>query len=151
MRILGLDLGSKRIGLAVSDELGLIATPHGVILRQSYNKDTARIAALVQDLRAERVVIGLPLGLSGVRTQQTVRAQRFGEILAERVPVTVEWWDERLTTVTAQAMSKTGATKPRARQSYRPQVRDQRGRVDEIAAAVMLQGFLDYRRRPSTR
>ncbi len=150
-RIIGLDVGSKRIGVAVSDELGILATPRGVLRRRSYNRDAAWIAELVAETRAEGIVLGWPVGLSGDPTEQTRRAQRFGEVLAARVPVPVEWWDERLTTVVAQriALRAGGA----ARSSHEPgrSARERaQGRVeslDAIAAAVILQGFLDHRKR----
>jgi putative Holliday junction resolvase len=127
----GLDVGSKRIGVAVSDDLGVIAAPRGAILRQSYNKDATAILELVQEVDAQRVVVGLPLGLSGHPTEQTRRVQRFAEMLATRVPVPVELWDERLTTAAA---SRLNPPDPGARRS---------GRLDALAAALILQGYLD--------
>ena len=136
-RIVGLDVGSKRIGVAVSDELGLIARPLGVVSRRSYNKDAAAIAEIVAAEMADRLVVGLPLGLAGGSTQQTERTRRFAEVLQARVPVPVDLWDERLTTVIAQRMG------PPDRESRRA------GRLDTVAAAVMLQSYLDSRRTPS--
>jgi len=126
-RVIGLDVGRKRIGVAVSDELGILATPRGVILRRSYNKDAAEIQALVSAAEAEAIVVGLPLGLSGGATDQTRRTQRFAEMLASKIGVPVSMWDERFTTAEAQTIG--------------PPERD-----DEIAAAIILQGFLDSRR-----
>jgi putative Holliday junction resolvase len=126
-RLVGLDVGSKRIGLALSDELGCIASPRGVIRRVSYNKDAAAIAMVVEGSSAERVVVGLPLGLSGADTDQTRRVQRFAEMLASRLEVPVDLWDERLTT----------------RMAVRLGHRDRR---DEVAAALILQGYLDRRK-----
>lgn len=137
-RIVGLDVGSKRIGVAVSDELGLIARPLGVVPRRSYNKDMAAITEIVTAEEADRLVVGLPLGLAGGSTEQTRRTLRFAEVLQTRVSVPVDLWDERLTTVTARRMT------PPDRGSRRA------GRLDTIAAAVMLQGYLDSRRGPST-
>lgn len=132
-RVVALDVGSKRIGVAVSDELGLTATPTGAIQRQSYNKDAAAILELVADANAERIVVGLPLGLAGKATDQTRRVQRFAEMLATRAPVPVELWDERLTTAAASRLVRPG---PEARRS---------GRLDALAAALILQGYLDHR------
>jgi putative Holliday junction resolvase len=134
-RAIGLDVGSKRIGVAVSDELKVIASPHGMIRRQSYNKDAAAIAALVEELGADCVVVGLPLGLSGNPTQQTTRAQQFADMLAGRLQVPVEQWDERLSTVAAREVAPGGSAARRA------------GRVDAVAAALILQGFLDHQSR----
>jgi putative holliday junction resolvase len=131
-RILALDVGSKRIGLAVSDELQIISTPRGALLRRSYNKDAAAIGQLLNDLDAERIVVGLPTGMSGRPTEQTKRVERFAEMLASRVSVPVEFWDERLTTVMAHAAGQTSLQDRRS------------GRVDALAAAFILQGYLDH-------
>ena len=150
-RIVGLDFGSKRIGVAVSDELGVLATPHGVLQRRSYNKDAAWISELVSEMKAEGVVLGSPVGLSGNPTEQTRRAQQFGEMLATRVPVPVGWWDERLTTVVARRISlqsRGAARTPRraALSRHEGLTRGPEG-LDAIAAAIILQGYLDHRRR----
>jgi len=136
-RVIGLDVGSKRVGVAISDELGVLATPRGAIHRQSYNKDAAAISALVEEFAAERIVVGLPLGLSGTPTNQTRRVEQFAEMLASRVSVPVELWDERLTTVAAQLIV------PSDRASR------QTGYLDAVAAALILQGHLDHRARSS--
>jgi len=136
-RVVGLDFGSKRIGVALSDELGVLATPRGAIHRQSYNKDAAAISALVEEFAVERIVVGLPLGLSGHATDQTRRVEQFAEMLASRVTVPVELWDERLTTVIAQSIV------PSDRASR------QAGHLDAVAAALILQGYLDHRARSS--
>ena len=128
-RLIGLDVGSKRIGYAVSDELGIIASPVGVIRRFSYNRDAAAIAAIVDANQAERLVVGLPLSLSGADSQQTSRVRQFAEMLATRLQVPVEVWDERFTTTMAVRMVG-------------------RERRDEGAAALILQGYLDSRREP---
>jgi putative holliday junction resolvase len=134
-RVIGLDVGSKRIGVAISDELGVLASPRGAIHRQSYNKDAAAIASLVQESEAECVVVGLPLGLSGHETNQTRRVRQFAEMLASRITVPVELWDERLTTVAAQAIAPLDRA---ARQA---------GLLDAVAAALILQGYLDHQGR----
>ncbi len=131
-RVIALDVGSKRIGFAVSDEIGVIATPRGLIHRQSYNRDATAIADLVEREQAERVIVGLPTGLSGLPTEQTRRVERFAEMLASRLPVPVELWDERLTTVMARRIS------PR---STRTPERDAQS-VDAVAAALILQSYL---------
>jgi putative holliday junction resolvase len=136
-RVVCLDVGSKRIGVAVSDDLGILATPRGAIHRQSYNKDAAAIATLVQEFEAGCVVVGLPLGLSGQDTDQTRRVRQFAEMLASRLSVSVELWDETLTTVAAEAIAPMDRA---ARQA---------GLLDAVAAAVILQGFLDHQARSS--
>lgn len=132
-RVLGLDVGARRIGLAVSDELGILATPHGSIQRRSFDEDIAAILALVRDLNVERIVVGLPIGLRGQTTEQTRRVQRFAERLARRMPVPVDLWDERETSWAAEQI--VGRT---------PEVR-RGGRIDAVAAAIILQSYLDHR------
>jgi putative Holliday junction resolvase len=134
-RIIGLDVGSKRIGVAISDELGVLASPRGAIHRLSYNKDAAAIASLVLESEAECVVVGLPLGLSGHETDQTRRVRQFAEMLASRITVPVELWDERLTTVAAQAIAPLDRAARKA------------GLLDAVAAALILQGYLDHQGR----
>ena len=124
-RIIALDVGSKRIGFAVSDELGVIATPRGLVHRQSYNKDAAAIGEIVGQEQAERVLVGLPTGLSGRPTDQTRRSERFAEMLASRLSVPVELWDERLTTVMARRI-RPSATRNPAREAES---------IDAVAAA----------------
>ena len=138
-RIIALDVGSKRVGFAVSDEMGVIATPRGILHRQSYNKDAAAVSELIEREQAERVIVGLPTGLSGRPTEQTRRAERFAEMLASRLPVPVELWDERLTTVMARRIRPS---------SMRTPTREAES-VDAIAAALILQSYLDRRSQSS--
>jgi putative Holliday junction resolvase len=138
-RIIALDVGSKRVGFAVSDEIGVLATPRGLVHRQSYNKDAAAIGDLVKQEQAERVIVGLPTGLSGRPTEQTRRTERFAEMLASRLSVPVELWDERLTTVMARRMRR-GSTRTAERESQS---------LDAVAAALILQSYLDRRSQSS--
>ena len=137
-RIIGLDVGSKRVGVAVSDEIGIIATPRCAISRHSYNKDAAAIADMVETENAARVVVGLPLGLSGEATEQTRRVERFAAMLASRLTVPVDLWDERLTTAMARQVDP-GSTRAEVRKT---------GRADALAAGFILQNYLDHQRRP---
>jgi putative Holliday junction resolvase len=130
-RIIALDVGSKRIGVAISDELGILATPRGIIRHRSYALDFAEVAAIVQSNEAERVLVGHPISMGGNRTQQTRRVEQFAAKLAAHLAVPVELWDERLTT--RAALEITGSD-PEARRS---------GRRDAVAAAILLQAYLD--------
>jgi putative Holliday junction resolvase len=136
MRALGLDLGSRRIGVAVSDRSGTIASPLTVLARSgSRREDHHRIAELVRDEEVDIVVVGLPLSLSGQRGPAAQAAVTEAEQLATVVGVPVETYDERLTTVTAdRALAEAGLRTPRRRRL-----------VDKVAAAVMLQAWLDRR------
>jgi putative Holliday junction resolvase len=136
-RTLGLDLGERRIGVAVSDSGGILASPHGVIERgASRGVDHAAIAAIVAELGADRVVVGLPLSLSGAAGRAAQAAVAEAAALASVLEVPVETFDERLTTVAAARSMRAGGTK----------ARKQRRRIDEMAASVMLQNWLEQRR-----
>ena len=138
MRVLGLDLGSKRIGVAVSDRSGTIASPLLVLQRTgSVAEDHKRIAALVAEEECERVVVGLPLSLDGSMGPAAKGAVAEAEALATVVGVPVETYDERLTTVTADNALREAKMRAEARRRL----------VDKIAAAVMLQAWLDGRAR----
>ena len=137
MRVLALDLGERRIGVAVSDPSGTLASPHGVIERaRDRATDHAAVAALVTELEAARVVVGLPLSLSGATGPAAEAALAEAAQLASVLGVPVETFDERLTTVAAARSMRAGGTK----------ARKQRKRIDEMAASVMLQNWLEQRR-----
>jgi putative Holliday junction resolvase len=130
MRVLALDVGERRIGVAVSDPTGLLATPHGVIHRRSKAQDFAAVARMVAELGAERVVVGLPLSLNGDVGPQARRVMRYAQALAQALSVPVELYDERYSTVTADELLAEGGRKRR------------RTPIDAAAAAVILQEYL---------
>jgi putative holliday junction resolvase len=137
VRALGIDPGSKRIGIAVSDRSGTIASPLTVLQRsRSRQHDLQQIAALVRDEEAEVVVVGLPLNMDGSHGRAAQLAIEEARHLATVVGVPVEMHDERRTTVSAdRSMLEAGLDAPARRQ-----------RVDKVAAAIMLQSWLDGRR-----
>lgn len=136
MRALGLDLGSKRIGVAVSDRSGTLASPLLVLQRSgSHKQDHRRIAELVVEEEAELVVVGLPLSMSGQIGPAAKGALAETAELATVVGVPVESFDERLTTVSADKAMMEANMRAQARRKV----------VDKIAAAVMLQHWLDSR------
>ena len=102
LRVLALDYGSARCGCAVSDPTGVLATPLEPVLRPTSRPGLARIVELVDELGAERVLIGLPLGLSGADTAQTKETRGFAKSLGKLVSVPIELYDERFTTRLAQ-------------------------------------------------
>ena len=136
VRALGIDLGSKRIGIAVSDISGTIASALTTVHRSSSRRhDHAEIAKLVRDEEAELVVVGLPLSLDGTMGPAARSAEKEAGQLASVVGVPVAMYDERFTTVTAErGMLKAGLD-----------ARQRRKVVDKVAAAVMLQAWLDHR------
>ena len=138
MRVAGIDLGTRRIGVAVSDATGTLASPHTVVERSGdVAADHRRLAEIVSEVGAERVVVGLPLSLGGGAGAAARSAAAEAEALAGVVGVPVETYDERLTTVTAQRALRSGGTRAKA----------QRGVIDKAAAAVLLQAWLDGRPR----
>lgn len=136
MRILGLDVGDKRIGVAVSDPTGMLASAERVLRRVSRDKDLAAIASLVDELEAECIVVGLPLHLSGRSGEQADSVRRFVERLTPHVKVPIIFWDERLSTKGARQLLIEAGMRPAQRAA----------RLDAAAAAVVLQSYLDYRR-----
>jgi putative Holliday junction resolvase len=135
-RVLALDLGEVRIGLALSDSLGITAQPLGFLKRVGPKKDLAAIAELIDRHDVKTVVVGLPRLLSGEEGSKAAEAREVAERLARRLPrVAVELWDERLTTVEAERTLVAGNVRRRRR----------RERVDSLAAALILQGYLEAR------
>ena len=136
MRALGIDLGSKRIGVALANSDGTVATPYEVVARSGDRaRDHARIAALAEEAGAVQLVVGLPLSLDGsigpAASSALVEAAELG--VATGLPVAT--WDERFTTVTADQQLMAQDMKAGARRRV----------VDKVAASVMLQGWLDHR------
>ena len=114
MRVLALDHGSARCGVAVSDPTGTLATPLPVVERPDTKKGLAAVAGLVEKLGAERVVVGLPLTLAGDEGRQAAEARTFAEKLERKVSVPVELHDERLTTRLAERTGGEGDADSRA-------------------------------------
>jgi putative Holliday junction resolvase len=138
VRILGLDIGERRVGVAISDPTGTVVRPLQTLVRGSREEDLAAVAAIVKEHDVGLVVVGEPLSLDGTEGPQARRIARYALVLAEHVSVPVVSWDERFSTVTAQEiLSQRGRKK-------RQHARD-KGQVDAIAAAVILQSYLDSR------
>lgn len=134
MRVVALDLGSRRIGVAVSDPTGTLASPCQVLERAADPAtDHAAIANIVTEMGAERVVVGLPLSLDGREGPAAQQARTEAQALAAVLPVPVELHDERLTTVVADRSLQRSGKGGRARRKV----------VDQAAATVLLQSWLD--------
>jgi len=137
VKLLGIDFGDRRIGVAASDALGLTAQPVTVLERQSLAEDIARIAELANRRRAQTIVVGLPLNMDGSAGPAARRARRFAAALRRELGLAVELWDERLTTVEAErVLIASGERRARRRQLR-----------DSVAAAIILQAYLDAQRR----
>jgi putative Holliday junction resolvase len=130
--ILALDIGEKRIGVAVSDELGLLATPRGVIRRTSNEQALREIVRQVAESAVDLVVVGLPVSLDGQLHDQARRVQAFAERLRQRIPVPQVYMDETLSTVRAEEKLRAAGVRPE-------RIRE---RIDAAAAAVILEDYL---------
>ena len=136
MRILGLDFGSKTVGVAVSDELLITAQGVEIIRRKAPTKlrqTLARIEELVGEYDVERIVLGYPKNMNNTEGERCERTKEFKELLERRTGLPVILWDERLTTAADRSMMEMGIRREN-RKDY----------VDEIAAILILQGYLDY-------
>ena len=137
MRIMGLDYGSKTVGVAVSDPLGLTAQGIEIVRRKSENKlrqTLARIEEIAKEYSVEKIVLGFPKHMNNDIGERAEKSLEFKEMLERRTGLPVVMWDERLTTVEAgRTMMETGIRREN-RKEY----------VDMIAAVFILQGYLDY-------
>ena len=142
MRIMGLDYGSKTVGVAISDPLGLTAQGIETIQRKEENKlrkTCARIEALIAEYGVEKIVLGLPKHMNNDVGERAEKALEFAEMLRRRTELEVVMWDERLTTVAAEQVLMESGVRREHRKEY----------VDQIAASMILQGYLDYRKNRS--
>ena len=136
MRILGLDYGSKTVGVAVSDPLGLTAQKVETIWRKQENKlrrTLARIEELIAEYEVEKIVLGFPKNMNNTVGERAEKALEFGEMLKKRTGLEVIMWDERLTTVEADRTLIEAGVRRENRKQY----------LDGIAAVFILQGYLD--------
>jgi putative holliday junction resolvase len=134
MRTLALDLGRRRIGLAISDELGITAQGLPTIQRKNNRTDLAELARIVRERAVELILIGNPLHMSGDAGTQAENARLFGEMVTQRLGKQVRLWDERLTTVEASRVLRDSgiSIEKRARA------------VDQLSAVILLQSYLDF-------
>lgn len=137
MRIMGLDYGSKTVGVAISDPLGITAQGIEIIRRKSENKlrqTLARIEELIAQYQVELLVLGFPKHMNNDIGDRAVKSLEFQEMLKRRTGLDVVMWDERLTTVEANRTLMEANVRRENRKQY----------VDQIAAVLILQGYLDY-------
>ena len=136
MRIMGLDYGSKTVGVAISDALQITAQGIEIIRRQQENKlrrTLARIEELAVEYEVEKIVLGLPKNMNDTMGERAEKSLAFQEMLERRTGLPVEMWDERLTTVAADKAMMEAGIRRENRREY----------VDKIAAVLILQGYLD--------
>ncbi|RJQ33129.1 MAG: Holliday junction resolvase RuvX [Actinobacteria bacterium] len=137
MRKLGIDLGSKRIGLAVSDVLNLTAQPLKYILRSNLSEDINQLKKVITEYNIDEIVVGIPVSLDGSYQASARQALDYSKNLEKELKIKVSTWDERLTTVQAENM----LIKADVKREKRKQI------VDKVAASIILQGYLDSRKR----
>jgi putative holliday junction resolvase len=136
-RVLGLDVGSRRIGIAISDPLGITAQGLETLQRQNKSKDLAALEQTVRDYQVREIVVGLPLRMSGEEGIQSEKMQAFAEELRKRLKLPVHLWDERLTSAEAnRLLRETGLSIEKRAQA-----------VDRMAAVLILQGWMENRGR----
>ena len=136
MRIIGLDIGEKRVGVALSDPSGTVATPLVVLDAKKVLGDGRDVRGLIDDYEADLIVIGLPLSMDGSEGPQAARVRAVGERLARFLPVRIVYHDERLSSSQARRSMSAAGVSDKAK----------RGSIDMVAACLFLQSFLDARR-----
>lgn len=136
MRIMGLDFGSKTVGVAISDSLGITAQGVEIVRREEENKlrrTLARLEELIKEYQVEKIVVGYPKHMNGSIGDRAEKSAAFAKKLEQRTGLPVELWDERLTTVAADRAMMEAGIRRENRKNY----------VDKIAAVFILQGYLD--------
>ncbi|MCK4261806.1 Holliday junction resolvase RuvX [bacterium] len=135
MRALGLDVGDKTIGVALSDELGWTAQALEVIRRKNLEEDIKRIKEIIDDYKVEQLIVGLPKDMHGKEGRQAKKVLEFIKVVQSKIDVPLRTWDERFTTVQAERTLLEGNLSRAKRKKI----------IDKVAAQVILQGYLDSR------
>jgi putative Holliday junction resolvase len=133
MRILGLDVGSKTIGVAVSDELGITAQGVTTLTRKELSDDSAQLLKVVEEYKAERIVVGLPKNMNGTLGPAAQMVLSLIEELQKSVTLPIVTWDERLSTMAAERTLLEADVSRKKRKQV----------IDKVAAILILQGYLD--------
>lgn len=136
MRVLGLDYGSRTVGVAISDPTGMIAQPLKTITREresALRKTLGELAALVAEYQVEKIILGLPLNMDDTEGERAEKTREFAQKLQQRTDVPIQWMDERLTTMQAQEILDESGMKRS----------EQKRVIDQVAAQLILQTYLD--------
>lgn len=136
MRVLGLDVGDKTIGVALSDEFGWTAQGLEVIRRTKIDEDLTRLMVIIKENNVEQVVVGLPKNMNGTIGPRAELIKEFAEILKQKSSLPIIFWDERLTTVAAERTLIEADVSRKKRKQV----------IDKMAAMLILQGYLDMKR-----
>jgi len=139
MRIMGLDVGTRTIGMAISDELGLTAQGLKTLKRKSMEDDLQEIATIISQFEINKIVVGLPKNMNGTLGKQAEIVLKWMEVLKDKTQLPVVTWDERLSTVGASRVLLEADLSRRKRKKV----------IDKLAAVLILQGYLDQSRRPN--
>jgi len=137
MRIMGLDIGTRTIGIAISDELGITAQGLKTLRRKSMEEDFKEIAAIIRQFEIEKIIVGLPQNMDGTLGIQAEKVLNWMKALKDRVEIPIATWDERLSTVGASRVLLEADLSRRKRKNV----------IDKLAAVLILQGYLDQSRR----
>ena len=135
-RIMGLDVGDKTIGVAVSDLMGLTAQGVNTVKRVGKKKDIEELKAIIKERQVTKIVSGLPKNMNGTLGPQGEKVIKFCELLEQETGIKIEYWDERLSTVAAERTLIQGNVRRENR----------KGVIDMVAAVIILQGYLDRQR-----
>jgi putative Holliday junction resolvase len=141
MRILGLDIGEKRVGVAISDELGLTAQGIDVIERTNDGKDMDRISEIVSEYKVIKIVVGLPKNMNGTLGPSGKAVKDYATKLKNTTGIETDFWDERLTTVAAERTLLEADVSRKKRKRV----------IDKLAAVLILQSYLDFKSRVDIR
>lgn len=133
MRILALDHGTKRIGIALSDELKMIATPLEFVLAEPFTDFVKRLKEIIREKEVELILIGMPRNMDGSYGPAALKVQEFIAVLKDLVAIPIQTWDERLTSAQAQRFLIQGGVRRQERKE----------KVDKMAASILLQSYLD--------
>ena len=136
MRAIGLDVGSRTVGVAVSDFTGMIAQPVKTVRRTSFERDLNELVEILRQYEADSIVCGLPYNMNGTEGPSAAAARELGEALAERTGLPLIYQDERMTTVSAQRVLIEGDVSRKKRKEV----------IDTVAAVFILQAYLDKQR-----
>ena len=136
---MGLDIGTRTIGIAISDELGITAQGLKTLRRKSTEEDFKEISAIIRQFEIEKIIVGLPKNMDGTLGRQAEKVLKWMEALKDKVEIPVATWDERLSTVGASRVLLEADLSRRKRKTV----------IDKVAAVLILQGYLDQSRRKS--
>ncbi len=136
MRYLGIDFGTKRLGLAISDEMGIIAGKYGTLDSRGIKNDLSRIKDIIEKEGVQTVIVGYPRNMDGSSGDSAGKVEAFVKGLREIVDIPIETWDERLSSVSAEKLLIKGDVRRKKRKKV----------IDQVSAVIILQNYLDHQK-----